>query len=246
MPLRDTVRAALLLKAWRADPKRRDEVWPHDGLGVVMDPAVTAPSPRFGWSPQVTLCDALDVRPGERLLDLLCAGGLVSLAAARRGAAVVAVDPDERALACLRRGALMAGVPVPELTLGEGPEAADHATFDVVTWTAPFLSATRSHPRDARLVRGDEAAVGATLRDVAGRLNRGGRLLVPWPDRDARGWLADAFADAGLRFSATSGGRYRVIGPVSLYRAWTPRRGERPGEVGASETLPGAGAVRLR
>lgn len=234
------VRARLIRKAWRGDPPRRTETWEQDGLAVVMDPAFPSPAPRFGWSPQTMLCEGLDVRPGERLLDLASAGGLVAMAAARNGAEVVAIDANEVARACLRRSFLMAGLRDPDVRAS--PDSSDER-FDVITWTPPFLAGSASDPREERLVRRSDGEVAATLSDLAGRLRRGGRLLVPWPDRDATPWLHRAFADAGLRFSSVRLARYPVIGAVRLYRAWTPRRGESVGEVGNGEPLPGAATV---
>jgi methylase of polypeptide subunit release factors len=87
----------------------------------------------------------LDVRKGERVLDLGCGAGLLAIAAARLGAGrVVATDIDPRALEATRQNALANGVADRiEIRAGawyealNGHSACDAGMFDVMVATPP-------------------------------------------------------------------------------------------------------------
>ncbi len=92
----------------------------------------------------VELARCLDVRPGERVLDLGCGSGLLSIAAAKMGAgSVAATDLDPRALDATGRNSVVNGV-ADRITLHAGSwfgavggaEAAA-ARFDVILATPP-------------------------------------------------------------------------------------------------------------
>lgn len=95
----------------------------------------------------VDLARLLDVRPGERVLELGCGSGLLSIAAAKLGAKrVVAVDIDGRALEATARNATMNGVAeVIEIRGGSWYEAVTPPSstdpggefFDVIVATPP-------------------------------------------------------------------------------------------------------------
>src|SRR6202022_3489289 len=56
--------------------------------------------------------NALQVEPGERVIDIGTGSGILAIAAARRGARVVATDIDERAIAAASHNAALNGVSV--------------------------------------------------------------------------------------------------------------------------------------
>lgn len=209
------------------------------GFSLLTESSLPDPRPVLGYSPTAMLLSALSIRPGERVLDLECGAGWITLVAKRAGAHVVSVDMDEAAAICLRRSSLVAGLGEPDVRVGEGLDAVKGETFDVVAWTPPFLDGAGSGDR-VRL--GDRARITRTLKGVLPRLARGGRLLFPFPDRDATPWLHDALTSIGYRFSAVRYARPPVIGPVRVYEAWPAQHGL-PGEVSQGEALPGAGWV---
>lgn len=197
----------------------------------------------MGFSSTAFLLDAMDVRPGERTLVLECGAGWVSLAAMRVGAQVVSTDPDPSSLQCVRRSSLVAGFGDPDVRTGEGlAPLADEETFDLVAWIPPSLDGPSGSGHAERHVVGDRARITRVLKDVHPRLSRGGRLLFPFPDRDATPWLHDALRNIGYRFAAVSYAQVPVLGPVRVYKAW-PARHSPPGEVAAGDALSGASWV---
>jgi methylase of polypeptide subunit release factors len=185
----------------------------------------------------------MDVRQGERVLDVSSGSGLVALHSARRGAKVTAADSLPEALLCINRSFILAGFGLPDVRDLALDDVALDETFDAITWTPPFLSGDDSDPVRRRQFRGDGSRIRAFLKHVPNLLGRGGRLLFPYPDHDAAGWLHDALDDAGLRWAALVHRHYSVIGAVRLYRAWAPIDGETSGEVVAGSSLPGAAWV---
>lgn len=113
---------------------------------------------------------------GLRVLDVGCGLGVISLAAARAGALVTAVDREGDALAFLRTSAMRNGTSV-EVIQGDFPDALDGRAFDVVV-AAELLYETSNF---ASLARG-----------LADGLAPGGRLFMA----DARRVNTTAFFEA--------------------------------------------------
>lgn len=125
----------------------------------------------------------LDVRPGERVLDLCAAPGGKTLQLAAAGAMVVALDVSEARVARLRdnlaRTGLAAEVVVADALAWEPGEA-----FDAILLDAP-CSATgtvRRHPdlafvKDGSEVAGLVALQGALIDRALGWVKPGGRLV---------------------------------------------------------------------
>jgi len=94
----------------------------------------------FGQDPRwrAALIDAIDPRPGQRILDVATGTGLVAVALARRGCEVVGLDQSEQMLARAREKLAAA----PELTKritfvhGEAERLPfEDGTFDALTFT---------------------------------------------------------------------------------------------------------------
>ena len=223
-PLAAVRRRALL--AWQSRPA--PATVQMGGFDLLFEAGLPDPRPVLGFSMAAFLLDGLAVRAGERLLDLATGAGLTALWAGRIGAEVVAVDRGEAAARCLRRSSLIAGLGEPDVRIG-GLDAVAGEQFDVITWLPPLVLEERS-------------VVTNVLNAAPSLLRRGGRLVLPFADRDGVPWLHDAFAAAGLRFSAVRYADAPVLGPVRLYRAWPARHGP-PGEVAAGDALSGTAWV---
>lgn len=88
------------------------------------------------------LLETIDVRAGERLLDVGCGAGTVGLAAALRaeGVAVHAIDSNIRAVECTREGAALNGIESLTAALTADGEVAESGTFDLACGNPPYYS----------------------------------------------------------------------------------------------------------
>jgi SAM-dependent methyltransferase len=99
------------------------------------------------------LCEAVDLRAGEQVLDVACGNGNASLAAARRFCQVVGVDYVPALLDRARRRADAEGL---EVTFQEGDAEAlpfPDATFDAVLSTCGAMFAPDQEQTAAELLR---------------------------------------------------------------------------------------------
>ncbi len=150
------------------------------------------------------LCGAVDVHAGERVLDVAAGSGNAALGAARRGAAVTAVDLSARALELARRRAELEALPLDtQVADAEALPFAD-ASFDVVLSTFGVMFASEAQRAAGELLRvcrpGGRIALANWTPDgvVGGALAIVGRHVAPAAAAD----LGDAMTwgrRAGLR-----------------------------------------------
>jgi SAM-dependent methyltransferase len=105
------------------------------------------------------ILEALDLQPGDRLLDVGCGGGLLLRDAADAGAAVTGLDHSEEMVRLARERA-----PGAEVTLGE----AERLPFEDASFTAVSMSVVFFFFADPV----------AILRECARALAPGGRLAI--------------------------------------------------------------------
>lgn len=112
-----------------------------------------APLQTFTTMPAARLVKHAQVRPGQRLLDVACGTGVVSITAARVGARVTALDLTPALLEVARANMQTAGV---EIDWHEGDVEKlpfDDATFDVVTSQFGHMFAPRPDVAIAEMLR---------------------------------------------------------------------------------------------
>ena len=108
---------------------------PTGAVGLRIPPGVHVPPPST-----IEMARLLDVRPGERVLELGCGTGLLAIAAAKQGAGhVVAVDLDGQALDAAVKNAQLNGLSDRiEVRAGSWYEAVKAGEiFDVIIATPP-------------------------------------------------------------------------------------------------------------
>ena len=141
-----------------ASPRKRHALQLFQGLPRRYDRAGAVMS--FGQDPRwrAAMVDAVDPRPGQRILDVATGTGMVARSLAQRGAIVTALDQSEAMLAVARARGL-AGV---TLVQGEAERLpfAD-AAFDALTFT--YLLRYVDDPQ-------------ATLSELARVVKPGGRI----------------------------------------------------------------------
>ena len=85
----------------------------------------------------ILLIESLDVRPGERILEIGCGSGVVSIHCAKNGCSVTSVDVNPSAVECTKENAQLngVGIDVRESDLFQNvPER-----FDTIIFNLPYL-----------------------------------------------------------------------------------------------------------
>lgn len=85
----------------------------------------------------ILLIESLDVSDGERILEIGCGSGVVSVHCAANGGVVTAVDVNPSAVACTERNAAANGV---EMTVLESDLFCNvDGVFDTIVFNLPYL-----------------------------------------------------------------------------------------------------------
>ena len=178
-----------------------EQVDPQGRVPLILDPGLT-----FGTGSHATtrLClTALEkhVRGGERVLDLGCGSGILSIAALRLGAAsALAVDIDEQCLTVARDNAALNGIGPDTYTVRVGDLLTDedfraslgsgydlllaNIVADVIIPLAPLVH-TLVRPGGLFLCSG---IIDTRAEEVAGKLQAAGLTILERQDAD--GWCA--------------------------------------------------------
>jgi ribosomal protein L11 methyltransferase len=171
-----------IVPTWLADEHEPGD----EELTLVLDPGRAFGS---GHHATTTLClellDELDLA-GRRVADVGCGSGVLAIAAARRGAEVVAVDVDAAAVEVTRENAARNGVELDvrhgSVEVLDGP--VDLVVANLLTDTVTALAVELAAAGDAIIVSG----ITAERQHVA--LDALRDLVVLEPPRERDGWIA--------------------------------------------------------
>lgn len=126
----------------------------------------------------ILLIESLDVREGERVLEIGCGSGVVSIHCAKNGCSVVSVDINPSAVKCTKENSELNNVPldVRESDLYQNvPES-----FDTIIFNLPYLP-ENDEGELAKAWSGGPDGIGPLpdlLNGSDTHLNEGGRVVI--------------------------------------------------------------------
>jgi len=161
------------------DPDRGTLLFLYRGLTLGLDAGVQPPK-----AGSLLFCSHLDVRRGERVLEIGSGAGLASVLAARAGARVIATDIRPEAVACTRANAERNGVAAAvDVRLGDGFAPVAGLAFDLVCTSPPQMPTPPGRDRDDAEAAADNgghdgwALLDRLIREAPAHLAPGGRLM---------------------------------------------------------------------
>ena len=172
------------------------------GIDIAEDPDVYPPS-----DDSILLIESLEVRPGERVLEVGCGSGVVSIHCARNGCDVTAVDVNPKAVELAGRNAEANGVsfPISESDVYENVDG----RFDTIVFNLPYLPVDEEGLL-AKAWSGGPDGLGPLPRLLEGapdHLNPGGRVVV----------VVSSLIEPQALHEALSGYDVRALGELKLF-----------------------------
>lgn len=153
------------------------------------------------------LLSAIDVERGEKVLEMGCGSGLISMHMAKAGAVVTAADIDERAVNATENSAMLNGL---DVRMVQSDLFSDiRGRFDLIVFNPPYLRGD-VHGQEDLCWAGGEDGVGLTarfLREARERMEPGGRVLL----------LVSDDMDPSALEVALSGWRARTVASKTLF-----------------------------
>ena len=159
------------------------------GISIAADPDVYPPS-----EDSILLIESLEVSPGERVLEIGCGSGVVSLHCAANGCEVVCGDINPKAVDLARKNAIANGLNVS--IVETDVYSAVEGRFDTIVFNLPYLPVDDEGELAKAWSGGDDGMgpLPALLQGAPGHLNEGGRVVVVVSSLMDRGILADVLS----------------------------------------------------
>ncbi|MEM2943927.1 MAG: methyltransferase [Methanomassiliicoccales archaeon] len=124
------------------------------------------------------LIKAIEVTPGERLLEMGCGTGIVSIHCAVAGAVVTAVDIDKKAIECTKRNAKCNDVQID--AVHSDLFSSTKGCFDTIIFNPPYIPANDDADGSVAWNGGECGTVvlARFLREAPRFLSEKGRIIV--------------------------------------------------------------------
>ena len=165
------------------------------GFSIVVPPEVMPVTPMSHLLGEAVLAE---VQSGDRVLDMGTGSGINAILAASKGADVVAVDINPRALEAAKANAERNGV-ADRMEVRNSDVFSDvEGTFDLIVFDPPFRW---FRPRDLlETAMTDEGYQAMTrfFRQARGYLTSPGKMLIFFGSSGDLGYLKDLFAEEGF------------------------------------------------
>ncbi|WP_297499803.1 HemK2/MTQ2 family protein methyltransferase [Thermococcus sp.] len=144
------------------------------GLRIRLHPQVYEPA-----EDTFLLAENLEVKLGERALDLGTGTGIIALLMARKADFVLGVDVNPIAIELARENAWLNGIENVEFRLSDLFKNVT-GKFDVVTFNAPYLPGKPEEPIDLALVGGESGReiIDRFIENVGDYISPGGRVYL--------------------------------------------------------------------
>lgn len=172
------------------------------GIDIAEDPEVYPPS-----DDSILLIESLDVREGERVLEVGCGSGVVSIHCALNGCEVTAVDINPRAVELTRRNASANGADV-EVLESDVYGNVD-GRFDTIVFNLPYLPVDEEGLL-AKAWSGGADGLGPLprlLEGAPGHLLPGGKIIV----------VVSSLTEPRALENALEGCDVRTVGELKLF-----------------------------
>ena len=181
-----------------------------DGSIMIYDPDIAIETDEDVYPPSedsILLIESLDVRPGERILEIGCGSGVVSIHCAKNSCVVTAGDINPRAVELARRNAERNGA---EMDVIETDVYSNiEGVFDTIVFNLPYLPVDEEGLL-AKAWSGGPDGLGPLPELLAGageHLGPDGRIVI----------VVSSLMDGHALEEALAGWDYRIIEELRLF-----------------------------